>query len=508
VSIPRIGCSIDATRPVPCVLQAEVSQCCATLDCTSRVMLSAESAVFGVRPAQPAAARGSFSSNAGTVLMQAPCSAFVLLHHRDPHDMLKADRSRPALRAPPQSFIEVSFRPSGVEETQAETQAEVRQALPLPKSATPHSRQHSAAGEPLLDAATPSTSQPELDTFSSRPSLSASEAAAFRDSMRESRNLDLDGNSEILRERTANLSGRVVFGSAMAKIAPVEAFMDSTSLVCLLELGLKLRTLIHQGDVLLTKCVLARSCPARSPTPACRAYSSAAPHAWPNRSACLALALQTIRCRALRCRSAGCGSTAQAALEAGNLPALVHNGLVKHRIAIQGMSPPIIPSIFVTCGGLVMRLGMLGHSQSWPSPPDMQSGPVRRVHPDKLDPREYDFIISVIDVRGAVAAQLDTTHHAAAASACYDMSAHFDVEAGFKQGRISSLLQDRELSVVVREAHETAVMAWMHPSDDEAILEALKEWQQRGKYNMYKEQKQCASSPVCPCLSAYHASCP
>jgi hypothetical protein len=205
------------------------------------------------------------------------------------------------------------------------------------------------------------------------------------------------------------------------------------------------------------------------------------------------------------CRAAKCGSTVQVALSCGTLPALVHSSLVQHRIAIQGMSPPVVPSMSITCGGLVARLGMLGQSDTWPHPPDMQQPACTQNVEESPDsdvvdchPREYEFIISVIDVHGAISSRLDTEHHAAA-SVCYDMNAHFDVEAGFKQGRISSLLQGNELSQI-KEAHEAAGVPWMHPADDEAILASLRDNHDSHKHYMNEDQKLCAPVSSLGCL--------
>jgi hypothetical protein len=149
----------------------------------------------------------------------------------------------------------------------------------------------------------------------------------------------------------------------------------------------------------------------------------------------------------------------------------------------------------------VARLGMLGLSNNWPNPPDMQqpacTNTTENWCPEVVHPREYEFIISVIDVHGTVSSRLDTEHHAAA-SICYDMSAHFDVEAGFKQGRISSLLQGNELSQI-KEAHEAAGVPWMHPADDEAILSSLRDKKHTSTQYMNKDQKTCAV-----CLASAH----
>ena len=175
---------------------------------------------------------------------------------------------------------------------------------------------------------------------------------------------------------------------------------------------------------------------------------------------------------------------------------MVHSSLVQHRIAIQGMSPPILPDMSVTCGGLVYRTGMRGHSENWPNPPDMQQQACSRnaedSRPGHVRPSEYEFIISVIDVHGAISSRFETEHHAAA-SVCYDMSAHFDLEAGFKQGMISSLLHGQELSQI-KEAHEAAGVPWMHPADDEAILSSLRDKKHANKQYMSQDQKACAAA--------------
>lgn len=138
---------------------------------------------------------------------------------------------------------------------------------------------------------------------------------------------------------------------------------------------------------------------------------------------------------------------------------------------------------------------MLGQSDKHSKAPDTQQQPpsphsIVDPHPDNVHPGEYEFIVSVIDVSGAIGARLDTEHHTAA-RVCYDMCVHFDVEAGFKQGSISSLLQEVDLSQI-KEVHEAAVLSWMHPADDEAILRSLRDKQSSNTEYISQDKKLCA----------------
>jgi hypothetical protein len=109
-----------------------------------------------------------------------------------------------------------------------------------------------------------------------------------------------------------------------------------------------------------------------------------------------------------------------------------------------------------------------------------------------MRPEDYEFIISVIDIGGTLTSRLDTSHHGESACAAYDVSVNFDVEAGFKQGRISALLQDEVLTHMVQQIHQTAKLAWLHPGDDEGIMSEWEAGQPGGNQYVTPEQKQCA----------------
>lgn len=75
---------------------------------------------------------------------------------------------------------------------------------------------------------------------------------------------------------------------------------------------------------------------------------------------------------------------------------------------------------------------------------------------------------------GSLLPKVDMQHHGAATSAAYHMHAGIDsIEGGFIQGGISPLLQDPDLVSVVKDAHESAMLAWQHPSDGDALSQEL-----------------------------------
>lgn len=100
------------------------------------------------------------------------------------------------------------------------------------------------------------------------------------------------------------------------------------------------------------------------------------------------------------CRACGCGSTTLVALEAGQLSDLVHSSLVRHRIAIQGPSPPLLPLLSLDCGGLIVRLGM----DNEPAPvPDVLTSPGAEVSGgDTLDTSSYEFVFSMAALHGVL----------------------------------------------------------------------------------------------------------
>lgn len=256
---------------MPCVLSGEISKCCATLHPTSRLLLTAEAAVLRVQPAATFTTKATeasssslhtHSSPVGTVLLQAPCASFVLLHHSAADGSTAQPDSGPtAAQSSLQPFIMLSFRPPGVVETDAETHAHARPIDDLPQTVS-RSLHRKSCNSTVGGISEGDIALPEYENLdeklnsglSSRPSLNLSDMSGLRDSMKSFQLYEAAERAQALKERIADLRGHVVYGSAMARIAPMEAFVDSTSLVCLLELGLQLRTLIHDGDVLMKKC--------------------------------------------------------------------------------------------------------------------------------------------------------------------------------------------------------------------------------------------------------------
>jgi hypothetical protein len=167
------------------------------------------------------------------------------------------------------------------------------------------------------------------------------------------------------------------------------------------------------------------------------------------------------------CRAALSSVTAAEALSSGTLSSLVTRGLVRHQVTVQAMTPPILPSISITSGGFVARIGMSPRKPSpTPSPPvavppSDSSSPI---------PSDYEFICSVINIHATLLSRFDVTRQLLSACVSYDAALRADFEAGFKRAQLSALLLDPEISDVVREVHESATVAWLHPGDGEALL--------------------------------------
>lgn len=79
-----------------------------------------------------------------------------------------------------------------------------------------------------------------------------------------------------------------------------------------------------------------------------------------------------------------------AALEAGKLPGLVNASLVRHRVAIQGSSPPLLPTLSIDCGGFITRIGLDEDAMSEPPNIGHQS-----THGD-LSRYEFTFCVAAL----------------------------------------------------------------------------------------------------------------
>jgi hypothetical protein len=177
-------------------------------------------------------------------------------------------------------------------------------------------------------------------------------------------------------------------------------------------------------------------------------------------------------------------ATAQSVLAAGALTQLVRSGLVRHQAAVQAMAPPMMPSCCVTCGGFVARIGMAAATAA-PAPekpsPSAAGAPggAAAAAPKEtsnaycsvdLQPSDYELVVSAINLRATLLSRFDVAQRLSTACIAYDASVRVDVEAGFKRAQLSALLRDPEVSDVVREVHESTVVAWLHPGDGDALL--------------------------------------
>lgn len=185
-----------------------------------------------------------------------------------------------------------------------------------------------------------------------------------------------------------------------------------------------------------------------------------------------------------------------AVLASGALTKLVRNGLVRHQAAVQALAPPLLPSVCIISGGFVARIGMAPHDSAAAAANDPSTSAdgateaAAATHnttsgasdnaarqADDVSPADYEFVISAINMRATLLSRFDVAHRLSTACVAYDAALRADVEAGFKRAQLSALLQDAEVADIVREVHEGATVAWLHPGDGDALLAA---WQRIG----------------------------
>lgn len=71
---------------------------------------------------------------------------------------------------------------------------------------------------------------------------------------------------------------------------------------------------------------------------------------------------------------------------------------MRHRIAIQGPSPPLLPLLSIDCDGLIVRLGMHNETMALP---DLLSSPGAELLGDEtMDTSSYEFVLSMVDLHG------------------------------------------------------------------------------------------------------------
>ena len=191
------------------------------------------------------------------------------------------------------------------------------------------------------------------------------------------------------------------------------------------------------------------------------------------------------------CRAAGVETTAFNVLSAGALTKLVREGLVRHQAAVQAMAPPLLPSVCLTSGGFVARIGMAASASDGAGASDkaaenapppgaaadadlagdaQRPGSSRRAHAKPLSAADYEFVMSAINLRATLLSRFDVARRLSTAAVAYDAAMRVDMEGGFKRAQLSALLRDPDVSDVVRDVHESAVVAWLHPGDGDALL--------------------------------------
>eukprot|EP00892_Ulva_mutabilis_P007162 jgi/Ulvmu1/4818/UM020_0103.1 len=421
VHIPRIGFNILLERPAPSVLFGMLTGCSVTLDMSSRCAFILKTAEVGIRsghstvPATDAHARG-------THLLHSPCFSFAQLHDSHHSQHARGTKARLPHSTGCQTFLSGTFVPCGNHE---DVDSELVSA-PFDTIHQPFNAHTAAGGFGLSGRGGSHTGESYSDRdYVPSPSGSATshDVPVIHEELRSSQRQRQARATELLNQRIQKLRGDILFGTVSATVAPVEAFIDSAALVRILELGLQLCTDLRQGDIFMQQ-------------------------------------------------AAGCGNTTLAALEAGKLPNLVHTSLVRHRIAIQGPSPPLLPLMSIDCGGIIVRLGMQNATVA--TADLLPSLRAEALGAETMDTSSYEFVFSVAALHGSLVPKIDLKHHAAATSAAYHMHATVvAVQAGFMQGGITPLLQDSDLAAIVRDAHEAATLAWQHPSDGDALLQQL-----------------------------------
>jgi hypothetical protein len=114
-----------------------------------------------------------------------------------------------------------------------------------------------------------------------------------------------------------------------------------------------------------------------------------------------------------------------------------------------------------TCRGLVGRFGLGNdtHTHTNASPANETSNPT-----------DYEFVLSAVNLRATLASRYDITELLTSACMTYDTGLRVDVESGFQRAQLSDLLRNPEVAHVVRDVHESARVAWLHPGDGDALL--------------------------------------
>lgn len=264
VNIPRIGFNVLLERPAPSVLFGMLTGCSATLDFSSRCTFAVTTAEVGTR-AGHATVPVTDSHARGTHLLHSPCFSFAQLHYSHRQQRTQAAQAQSPHSTRSETFLSGTFVPCGATDDDADSEPvfapfdTVQQ--PFDVHAAPGG--HSASGRGGSHAG---DSHSERDYVPSPSgSVASHDIPVLHDDLRWSQRQRQVRATELLNERIQKLRGDVLYGTISATIAPVEAFVDSAALVCILELGVQLCGDLRQGDVFLQQCVAPSHAPASTP---------------------------------------------------------------------------------------------------------------------------------------------------------------------------------------------------------------------------------------------------
>jgi hypothetical protein len=116
ISCPRFGVNAHLGGGSPKVLSAQLSGYSATLDATSRISQTVDSALIQLNPMPVEAGSSSSGRSLPVTLLQAPCGSLMLLHQSEhtSASALPADQQGSSGCAGGR-FLTLSYRPPGVQ---------------------------------------------------------------------------------------------------------------------------------------------------------------------------------------------------------------------------------------------------------------------------------------------------------------------------------------------------------------------------------------------------------
>jgi hypothetical protein len=254
VHCPRVALALHLQGSSPSVLHAGISGYSATLDGTSRISQTIQSALCSIsKSTLPCVAHEA--ANTGTpahaILLQAPCVSFVLLHQMADGDARASDASQLPQQVERGShpFLSLSYRPPGVTETELEAEVLGLASLSRPHSSRPGETSN-GGGLSMNSPHSPAASDTQAEAAPQllRPRCARSKDGGGKDDVRAA--------AAVLKERVGRLQGSKMLGSVIVEVAPTEAFMDAPALLCLLETAIALQSAVAAGDTAFSRCAL------------------------------------------------------------------------------------------------------------------------------------------------------------------------------------------------------------------------------------------------------------